>query len=73
MREIFLGKPWHWALLVVIGVAFWLAGEYKLHVIYFNRFLSVLLLGTLALVLVLVVTTRPGERVTRDEIEIDDD
>lgn len=73
MRELFLGKPWHWLLAVVcIALLAW-AGETKLHVIHFNAFVIALLIGGLAVVLLLVYTTKPGDRVTRDPLEESDD
>jgi hypothetical protein len=68
IREVFLGKPWHWGLLLVIAAALWWAGSAKLHVIYFNGFVFALVAGTVAAVLLLVRTTKAGERVTRDAL-----
>ena len=73
MRNIFLGKPWHWALLCVISFLLWLAGNAKMHVISFNIFFVLLLVGSLLVVLLILRTTKPGERVTREEIDLPDD
>ena len=72
MRDIFLGKPIHWLFLCIAIALLWWAGLSKLHVIYFNGFLISLTLGSLALVLLIIKTTKPGERVTRDELQGDD-
>ena len=73
MRELFLGKPWHWLLLVVcIGLLAW-AGAAKLHVIHFNNFFVALLVACVAVVLLLIHTTKPGERVTRDPLKESDE
>jgi Mn2+/Fe2+ NRAMP family transporter len=69
VREIFLGKPWHWALIMVIVLLLWLAGTAKLHVIHFNTFLIALCVGTVAVILLVLRTTKPGEQITRDVIE----
>ncbi|MGI9372458.1 MAG: hypothetical protein ACR2OJ_08175 [Hyphomicrobiales bacterium] len=73
MREIFLGKPWHWAMLVVIIGLLWMAGVNKLHVIEFNSFIVALFLGTTAVILLILRTTKPGEQITRDELIEEDD
>jgi len=71
MRELFLGKPWHWALLVVIAALLWWAGDMRVHVTDFNSFVIALIVGSFAVVLLLLRTTRPGETVTRDPLEDD--
>ena len=68
MRKIFLGKPWHWALIVVVSVVFWWAGGAKAHVIHFNQFVSAIMLGVVAVIVLLIRTTKPGDVVTRDEL-----
>ena len=37
MSRIFLGKWWHWGVLVGIVAALWLAGRERLHVIHPRR------------------------------------
>ncbi len=69
MRDIFLGKPWHWALLLAVSALLWRAGGAKLHVIHFNPFVLALLAGSLAVVLLVVHTTKPGEQVTREPLQ----
>ena len=66
MREIFLGKPWHWALVVVATAVLWWAGASKAHVIHFNMFLVTLAIGSFALILLILKTHKPGEQVTRN-------
>ncbi len=69
MRKLFLGKPWHWALFCTLTGLLWWAGTAKLHVIHFNSFLLVLSLGSLALVVLVVRTTKPEEQVTREKLD----
>ena len=71
MREIFLGKPWHWALLAIIIALLWWAGSAKAHVIQFNSFLIALGLGSLAVIMLILKTTKPGERITREHLDPD--
>lgn len=68
MRDIFLGKPWHWGLLVAVSALLWWTGSAKLHVIHFNVFILALLAGSLAVILLVVHTTKPGEQVTRKRL-----
>jgi hypothetical protein len=69
MSAIFLGRWWHWAILIVVCGLLWLAGSQRLHVIHFNVFISCLIAGTAAIVVVLLAGTRPGEQVTRDKLD----
>ena len=71
MAEIFLGKPWHWALLVATGALFWLCGTARYHVIEFNLFVIGVVVGTAAVVFAVVYLHRPGDRITRDTLVAD--
>lgn len=68
IREIFLGKPWHWALGVVASVLFWLCGRQRLHVIEFNLFVLAMLAGTILTVFLILAFHKPGEQITRDAL-----
>ena len=63
---IFLGKAWHWALLVIATGLLWYAGRQRLHVVEFNGFILAMLLGTAVMLLCILKFTRPGEQITRD-------
>ena len=69
MRELFLGKPLHWALLALAVALLWWAGLQRLHVIHFNWFLTALGLGSAAAMIFVLKTSREHERVTRDPLE----
>ena len=69
MSRIFLGKWWHWGILVASVAALWVAGEKRMHVIHFNAFILSLLVVTAIVVAFLIARTRPGERVTRDRLD----
>ncbi len=73
MSRVFLGKPVHWAILVLLILAGWLTGRERLHVIEFNTFIIALLLITLVAILAILATSRPGEQVTRDPLEPEDE
>ena len=69
MKRIFLGRWWHWGILIASVAALWFAGEQRMHVIHFNAFILSLLVVTAIVVAILVVKTRPGEQVTRDPLD----
>ena len=68
ISKIFLGKAWHWLLLIVASALFWFCGGQRLHVIEFNIFVSAMLLGTVATVGLIIALHRPGDQVTRDPL-----
>lgn len=68
MNTIFLGKIWHWALLIVATGLLWFSGSSRLHVIEFNWFMISLLIGTIVIVFTILRFHRPDEQVTRDKL-----
>jgi len=66
--KIFLGKPWHWALLAIGTGLFWYCGSNRLHVIAFNWFIIGTLIGTVATLFVIIRFHGDGEQVTRDKL-----
>jgi hypothetical protein len=72
MSRIFLGKPLHWALAALLVAGGWVLGHRRLHVTDFNLFVILLLVVSAATLAVVLKTSRPGERVTRDPLEGDD-
>jgi len=72
IARLFLGRWWHWAVLASVWGALWLAGAERLHVIHFNAFVWLLLIGTAVILGLLLALTSPGEQVTRDPLERDD-
>ena len=66
MRDIFLGKPWHWGLVAIVTALLWWAGSNRAHVIEFNSFLVALMIGSLAVVVLILRTNKPGDQVTRE-------
>ncbi len=69
MRKVFLGKPLHWLLWGVIVAVLVVMGSQRLHTVWFNLFGTILLVLTAACVLVVVFTTRKGERITREPFD----
>ena len=66
--KIFLGRPWHWAVIVIASGLLWFCGSKRLHVIEFNWFIIAMLLGTGLSVFAIIKFHRDGERVTREEL-----
>ncbi len=68
MSRIFLGRPVHWllALIVIIGGA--ALGQSRLHVIDFNQFIIVMLASVVVLLALVLKTSGGGVAVTRDPV-----
>jgi Mn2+/Fe2+ NRAMP family transporter len=73
MGRIFLGKPLHWGLIVLLIAIGWVIGHERLHVIWFNLYTVILLVISAVAVAVVLLTSRPKERITRDPLEPDRD
>ena len=69
MREIFLGKPFHWLIWAIILGLLYVLGALRLHTRDFNLFIVIVLALAAASVLVIVLTYKKGERITRDPFE----
>lgn len=72
MNRIFLGKPVHWLMLVLLIAIGWFAGKQKTHVIHFNPFIIITLLLTIAAIVLILKTSSATEQITRDSISPDD-
>ncbi len=68
MSNLFLGKPLHWLMLIVISGGLWYAGGLRLHITHFDAFIVTLLAISAVCVLIVLYGTKPGERITRDKI-----
>ena len=69
MRDLFIGKPVHWLIWIVIVPVLFAMSRVYLQVRDFNLFLAVVAcLGTGA-VLTVLLTSRRGERVTREPFD----
>ena len=69
MRDLFIGKPVHWLIWVVIVIALVAMGKVYLQTRDFNLFLAAIVaLGT-GSVLTVLLTTAKGEQVTRENYD----
>jgi hypothetical protein len=69
MGRIFLGKPLHWALWIVLWAVFYLMDRDHLHVRAFATFILLVLALAAACVLIILRTSRAGERITREPFD----
>lgn len=69
MKEIFIGKPLHWLIWIVIAVALYLLGDMKLHVQSFVPFIFAVLALAAGAVLLVILTYRKGDRITREPFD----
>lgn len=72
MNRIFLGPLLHWLVVLIVVALGWLAGRARLHVTDFNLFVILAILGSVAVLGIVIVTARPGTRITREPLEEDD-
>ena len=69
MRNVFLGKPFHWLVLVAIATILWWMGDGLLQTRNFNLFLAIVFGVSTVAVIAIRLTYRPGDRVTRDPFD----
>jgi len=69
MRDLFIGKPIHWLIWVVIVVALFAMGKVYLQARDFNLFLAVIAALGAGAVLTVLLTTKRGEQVTRENFD----
>ena len=68
LSDLFIGRPLHWLLWIIIAsVLYWL-GKNAQHVRDFVPFVLELFALVAVCVIVIVVSYRPGERVTRESL-----
>ncbi len=71
MGKIFLGKPVHWLVFVIVLGALTFLGHGLYQTRSYNLFLTILLIMTALSVIAVLVTTKKGEQVTREPFEDD--
>lgn len=69
MKEIFIGKPLHWLIWIVVAVVLYLLGSTKLHVQSFVPFMFAVLALAAGAVLLVILTYRKGDRITREPFD----
>ena len=71
MRRIFLGRPLHWLLWIIIVGVLAAVGQYQMHVRLFNGFIFVVLALAVTTVGVILATYNEGDRITREPFDED--
>ncbi len=69
MRRIFLGPPAYWLIWIAVIAVLYLLGANGMHVRSFVPFMFAVLAIAAAAVLTIVITYRPGQRITREPFE----
>ena len=73
MKNVFLGRPIHWLLALIMVGGGAALGQQRLHVIDFNLFLVALLVATVLLIALVLKTSAGDAAITRDPIVLDTD
>ena len=69
MNKIFLGPLFHWIVIVGLIAFGWYTGAQRFHASNFNPFIIALIVIVIVTVIAVILTSRPGQPVTRDPIE----
>ena len=69
LSQVFIGKPLHWLLWLIIAVVLYLLGRNGIQVRYFVPFCFVLLILTAVCLLIVLLTYKTGERITREPFD----
>ena len=69
MSKVFLGPLLHWVIVISLIALGWISGKFRVHVSDFNPFIIVLIAIVVVTLVVVLATSRPGMRVTRDPVE----
>lgn len=72
MGGIFIGPLRHWLLLAAILLLLWVMGANQFHITHFKLFLAALFGLSVLTLLVILLTYRRGERITRDPPDDED-
>ncbi len=69
MSRIFLGKPLHWLVLVIVFGILWWMGSALMQTRNYHLFLLILFVSVAGAVGVIIATSRKGERITREPFD----
>jgi hypothetical protein len=69
MRDLFIGKPIHWLIWVVIVIVLFAMGKVYLQTREFDLFLAVIVGLGAGAVMTVLLTTAKGEQVTRENFD----
>ena len=73
MKRVFLGRPIHWLLALILVGGGAALGEQRLHVIEFNLFLILLFVAVIVLIALVLKTSGGDAPITRDPVSLETD
>ena len=73
MKRVFLGRPVHWLLAMILVGGGAALGEQRLHVIEFNLFLILLFVAVIVLIALVLKTSGGDAPITRDPVSLETD
>ena len=73
MKRVFLGRPVHWLLALILVGGGAALGEQRLHVIEFNLFLILLFVAVIVLIALVLKTSGGDAPITRDPVSLETD
>ena len=73
MKRVFLGRPVHWLLAMILVGGGAALGEQRLHVIEFNLFLILLFVAVIVLIALVLKTSSGDAPITRDPVSLETD
>ena len=71
MHRIFLGPALHWLIVLAVVALGWFSGLGRTHVSQFNPFILMLIGMTVVVLIIVLKTSPPGTRVTREPLDDD--
>jgi cytochrome b561 len=69
MKELFVGKPIHWIMIAVVIAVMYGFGAFQFHRVDYSLFLFAVFGLAAGCVIIVLVTYRRGNRITRDSLE----
>lgn len=72
MKNLFIGKPLHWLMIVIVIGAMYGFGAFQFHRVDYTGFLFAVFGLAAGCVVLVLVTYRRGDRITRDPLDADE-
>lgn len=69
MKNLFIGKPLHWLMIVAATGGMYLLGAGQFHRVNYAGFLAIVFGIAVACIVLVLVTYRRGDRITRESLE----
>lgn len=69
MKKLFIGKPLHWLMIAAATAGMYWLGAGQFHRVNYNGFLFIVLGIAVACVALVLITSRRGDRITRQSLD----